>query len=207
VDFVELSIESLREESKRLAGIIAKDWQPDLVIYLAKGGFLIGEEIAIYFNAGLLEFDVHRTGDKVKQNSAIILSKLPKYIRKKLRESELKTRFKADNGQTQSKTLHLTKRYQISINPMRVLIVDDSADTGSSLLSAKNLAEALFPNVEIKIATLNVFDEALLRVQIDWYLYANCLLGTPASKDNKDYKKFLNLYENVLSPNSESANK
>lgn len=195
MDFVELSIESLREESRRLAGLIAKDWQPDLVIYLAKGGYLIGEEVASFFNVGLLEFDANRTGDKSKQNLAKILGKLPKCIRKKLRESELKTRFKADNSQTQSKTLHLTKRYQISINPMRVLIVDDSADTGSSLLSAKKLTEALFPNVEIKIATLNVFDEALLRVQIDWYLYANCLLGTPASKDNKEYLNFLSLYQ------------
>lgn len=194
MDFVELSIESLQEESKRLAELVARDWNPDLVIYLAKGGFLIGEEVANYFNVELLEFDVHRAGDVAKRKSSRILSSLPKGIRKKIRESELKARLKADAGQKQKNTLHLTERYQISVEPTKVLVVDDSADTGNSLLSAIYLTKELFPNAEIKTATLNIFDKALSRIRVDWYLYCNCLLGTPASKDNKQYSLFIEKY-------------
>lgn len=198
MDFVELSIESLREESRRLAALVEINWKPDAVVYLAKGGYLIGLEVADYFGADLLEISAHRSGDSTKERTSNILAKLPFFIRHGLREFEIRHRLKADSGKTQNKTMYITDRYLLKKTPKNILIVDDSADTGNSLKSARELLLCKYPESNIKIAVFNCFDAAKKNVQIDWYLLRNCLVGTPASKDNSEYQLFIDFYTRSL---------
>lgn len=194
MDFVELSIESLREESKHLARLVAKDWHPDTVVYLAKGGYLIGLEVAAFFEADLLEISAHRSGDSAKSHASSLLPKLPRFLRHALREFEISKRLKTDNGKTQKKSMFITDRYLLNKSPKKLLIVDDSADTGNSLKNAKELLSKEYPESEIKIAVLNCFDEAQQNIKIDWWLMLNTLLSTPASKDNEEFSLFINSY-------------
>lgn len=195
MDFVELSIESLREESRRLAALIAKDWQPDTVAYLAKGGYLIGLEIAEYFDADLLEISAHRSGDSTKEKTSNLLSKLPKKIRYLLRLIEIKTRLNNDSDKSQQNTMCLTDKFKLHKRPDRLLMVDDSADTGTSIKLAYDLLVSLYPDCTIKVAVLNSFQKANESNLISWRLYTNTLLSTPSSKDNRNYSAFLELYK------------
>ena len=53
MELVELSLKSLEEVSLKLAKKINEDFDYDLVIFIAKGSYLIGKTIADYKNVPL----------------------------------------------------------------------------------------------------------------------------------------------------------
>ena len=198
MDFVELSIAELREKSNQLAQLVAADWRPDTRAYLAKGGYIIGLEMSRALEAELMEFSARRSGDDAKNAIAGFLLRCPKTLKRLLRGLEIRFRLRKGCEINRQKDIYRTRRFPDPKKAEKILIVDDSADTGASLKSAMELAKRDFPSADIKIAVINTFDEARKQIRIDWYLYENCLLGTPASKDNPEYKTFLAIYQNEL---------
>lgn len=194
MEFLEFSIERLRTESMQLAKLVeASEYTPDCVVYLAKGGWLIGEAVAEYFNIPILELSAKRSGDAAKSSIAPILQKLPRSLKKFLREIEI-NKSKKSSGVQQRKNLRMTDRYPAPANPKHLLLVDDSADSGASIVAATSLLKTVYPEAEVKIGLINAFDEAYQVAQIDWVLHKNTMLSLPSSKDNKDYGRFLDLY-------------
>lgn len=88
---VMLSLKSLREESLKLAKKIEKNYTPDIVIYIARGGYLIGKEISDYFNVPCVGIHAERRGGGVKEVLSPLLRILPSSIKRMLREIELKS--------------------------------------------------------------------------------------------------------------------
>lgn len=66
MDCIELSIKSLEDESKKLAKQIEKKYKPDAVIFIARGGFLIGRVVSENFNIPLIAITAERSGNTIK---------------------------------------------------------------------------------------------------------------------------------------------
>ena len=74
----------------------------------------------------------------------------------------------------------------------RVLLVDDSIDTGNTIFQILKFLEKY--KLEIEIAALNVLTEAKEKVKVKYYNYENFLLNGPWSNDSKYNKFFLEDY-------------
>lgn len=197
MEFLELSIASLQDESVKLAKLAEADgYKPDCVAYLAKGGWLIGEAVAKYFDVPIFELSAKRSGDSAKSFIAPVLQKLPRSLKKTLREIEIK-RSKNSGGDAQRESLHMTERYTAPTNPSYIFLVDDAADSGASIDAAIAFLNELYPRAVIKTGLINAFDEACAKTQIDWALHKNTMLSLPSSKDNSDYQAFCSLYKGL----------
>lgn len=198
MELLEFSLESFRDESYKLARLVeASGYRPDCVAYLAKGAWQIGEVCAGYFGVPMFELTAHRSGESVKGNTRSVLQVLPKCIRKQLRTFELNRRFASADGSNQLKTMRLTDKFEVPVNAQSILIVDDAADTGSSLVVARELVAELLPEATIKTAVISSFDPARSIGSVDFSLHENVLLCSPMSKDNKDYLAALSSYETM----------
>ena len=191
--FIELSFDELRARSQCLAAMVRSDgFEPDCVAYLARGGWPIGEEIAHCLNVPLIELSSHRSGEIAKESSSVVLSHLPRFARHLLRETEQKIRLSRANVSVDRK-VSITNRYPAPKSASQLLFVDDALDTGLSANSAVTTLRNLFPEAEVRIASLSVSSRSL--VTSDWYLYKDILLCTPASKDSGLYMTFNKLYK------------
>ena len=196
MELLEFSLASFRDESLRLAKMVEETgYEPDCVAYLAKGAWQIGEACAEYFGVPMVELTAHRSGESVKSGTRSILQALPKGLRRMLREAELRKRLKGADGSAQKKTMRLTERFALPEGAKRVLLVDDAADTGSSLLAAKELLACLLPGCEVRTAVIASFGPARDAEAVDVSLHENVLLCSPMSKDNKDYAAALCMYD------------
>jgi hypoxanthine phosphoribosyltransferase len=198
VELLEFSLASFRDESLKLAHMVRESgYEPDCVAYLAKGAWQIGEVCAEYFDASIVELSAHRSGESAKSGARGILQMLPRSVRRKLRETELRKRLKRDNGSVQKKTMRLTDRFALPVGSKRVLLVDDSADTGASLIAARELLEGILPGCEVKTAVVASFGSAREAKAVDFSLHENVLLCSPMSKDNKDYSLAVAVYQEM----------
>lgn len=133
MELLEFSLESFHDESLRLALMVEESgYTPDCVAYLAKGAWQIGEVCAEYFHVPIIELTAHRSGDAAKNSVKSILQLLPSFLKKALRQAELKKRLGSTSGNVsdQKKNMRLTDRFEVPGYVRRVLLVDDAADTG-----------------------------------------------------------------------------
>lgn len=189
--YLELSEENTREESRKLVQKIKKDFIPEIVIFVAKGSYYIGDEIAKYFNIPLIEIRAERQKGKLKQIVAPLLKIIPSSIKKILREFEVKSNTHKKNSE---RKVSLEEKYlKELIKYKKVLLVDDSIDTGNTI---KQIVDYLKKyNLEIKIAGLNIFSLSEEVIKIDYYNYKDTLLNGPWSNDSRYYDKFIGDYK------------
>jgi hypoxanthine phosphoribosyltransferase len=197
MDCVMLSLKSLREESLKLAKTIEKDYTPDIVIYIARGGYLIGKEISDYFNVPCVGIHAERRGGGVKEIISPVLRIIPLFIRRMLREFELKSNVhkveKKRNIFWDQKNLSIVKNNGKIKN---ILLVDDSVDTGYSMLQVKDKIYGDLGAVVIRTAAINVWSKSAKVCETNYCNYKNFIIMTPMSKDSKEYPEFEKLYNN-----------
>lgn len=197
--YIELSRKDIEEQCKDWAKEIQKTYQPDLIVYVAKAGYLIGREMKNVFNVPLVGISATREGNDLKEVVGPFVSKLPNFVRNILISLELKS-------DTHSKNTERKIHYHEGLEKMKsqniksILVVDDSVDTGHSMKQVVDAISSLFGDVEIKIAGLNVWDKSRNIIDSDFALYKNTVIKTPMSKDSKEYKDFMKIY------NSETNN-
>lgn len=197
--YIELSRKDIEEQCKDWAKEIQKSYQPDLIVYVAKAGYLIGREMKNVFNVPLVGISATREGNDLKEVVGPFVSKLPNFVRNILISLELKS-------DTHSKNTERKIHYHEGLEKMKsqniksILVVDDSVDTGHSMKQVVDAISSLFGHVEIKIAGLNVWDKSRNIIDSDFALYKNTVIKTPMSKDSKEYKDFMKIY------NSETNN-
>lgn len=193
MDYLELSIEKLNSECEKWALEIQKDYKTDLIIYIAKGGYLIGKSFKNVFNVPLIGIKAKRRGNKIKDLFMPLIVKLPKKICNILRLIELKTN--VHNKCEERKIIIDTNINKINKKDIRkILIVDDSVDTGHSMKRVHDEVRKMFLNSEIKLAAMNVWNDSKKIIDIDYFIYKNVVIRTPMSKDSKEYNIFLKLY-------------
>lgn len=192
-----LSLKSLREESLKLAKTIEKDYTPDIVIYIARGGYLIGKEISDYFNVPCVGIHAERRGGGVKEIISPLLRILPQSVKRSLREMELNSGVhKVDKERNifwDPMDAHLIKNNSGITN---ILLVDDSVDTGYSMLQVKDKIYSDLGTVVIRTAAINVWSKSAKVCETNYCNYKNFIIMTPMSKDSKEYPEFEKLYNN-----------
>ena len=197
--YIELSRKDIEEQCKDWAKEIQKSYQPDLIVYVAKAGYLIGREMKDVFNVPLVGISATREGNALKEVVGPIVSRMPNCVRNILISLELKS-------DTHSKNTERKIHYHEGLEEMKssniqsILVVDDSVDTGHSMKQVVDAIHSLFGDVEIKIAGLNVWDKSRSIIDSDFALYKNTVIKSPMSKDSKEYKDFMRIY------NSETNN-
>ena len=195
--YVILSLKSLKEESLKLAQIVGKDYKPDLVVYIARGGYLIGKDIADYFHVPCVGIYAERRGGGLKEKISPFLRILPGFLKKILRKIELKSGIhnvdKERNVYWDSNDFANIEKIKIN----HILLVDDSVDTGHSMYQVKEkLTEDFGNNSTIKTVAINVWDTSLSICKTDYYIYRNTIITSPMSKDSEEYPIFEELYNN-----------
>lgn len=191
MNYIELSEESTRTESRTLARKIAENFKPEIVIFVAKGSYYIGDEIAKYFNVPLIEIKAERQSGKIKKIIAPILKLIPSFIKKQLREIEVKSNVHKVKSE---RKISLEKdNIEKLMKCKNILLVDDSIDTGNTIKQIVNFLDKY--KLNIKTAGLNVFTMSEEIIKIDYYNYKDTLLNGPWSNDSKYYKKFMEDYK------------
>lgn len=186
-----LSIQNVKRDCIKLACEIEKsNFKPDCVIYIKSGGYLVGKELADYFNINLRGFRISRVGNNAKSKLSFILKILPKFVKIALRELEFKSGF----HKKISKRV-VTEVENDLIKGRNVLLVDDSIDTGNTIIAAIDFLKKSYGNaINIKVVGLNKFKLSEGLVKTDYYVYEDSIIIYPWSKDSKEYRDFINLY-------------
>lgn len=193
MELLELSRKKLTEENKKLYEKVIKDYNYDLVIFIARGSYLIGKDLADLNNVPLLEVFASRKGGKLKKIISPILKIIPKGIKNILRKKEFNSNYHEKNSERSIRyNEEIWNKYKDS---KRVLLVDDSVDTGYSIKYAKEAIEKFFKKATVKVAAINYFEKSTKIVNTDFYLYSEKMLLGPWSNDSKENKEYLKEYE------------
>lgn len=178
-----------------MAEIVSSDFQPDLIVYIARAGFLIAKEIQNVTGAEIVGIDASRQGGKLKEFAEPLLVHLPKFILNFARKVEVKS-------DVHEKNTERSVNFHPSVNKVdpkkmnKILVVDDAVDTGYSIKAVVGAINDKFPSAQIRTAALNVWDSSEKVVKTDYFIFRNTSMRTPMSKDSCEYKVFKRLYDN-----------
>ena len=193
MEHIEIDKKILEDFSVQLFKKIQKEFKPEAILFVAKGGYLLGSALAKKFNCSLIEIEAQRPEGKIKKILLKSVKLIPRKLRFKLREIELKLGNYNKNKDRNVKIseLNIEKLKKIE----NILIVDDSIDTGNTVDEILKYLK-LINNFNIKILALNVFDEGLKKINVDFWIYKNTMIVGSWSKDSKNYKEFMKEYLN-----------
>lgn len=190
---LELSRKALEEQCSTWANNIKEVYQPDLIIYIARGGYLIGKQMREVFQVPMIGVSTVRNGNGMKEKIGPLVAILPNCIRNLLISIELKSNKHAKNTERKVRFLKGVEDVKDK-NIRKILVAEDSVDTGNSLQQAIKTIRTVFPDAEIKVASLNVWDKSKSIAHVDYALYENTIIKSPMSKDSKEYKEFRETY-------------
>lgn len=89
---ITLSIESLNSKTRNWARKISSEYSPDMIIYVAKAGFLIGKGFSETMECPMIGVEtVREKGNGLKSKIAPLIGKLPLFVRNMLIAIELKS--------------------------------------------------------------------------------------------------------------------
>ena len=108
--YTELSRKDIEEQCKDWAKEIKKSYQPDLIIYVAKAGYLIGREMNRVFDVPLVGISASREGNALKEFFGPIVSVMPNFIRNFLISVELKSDTHSKNTE---RKIHMQDRKSV----------------------------------------------------------------------------------------------
>lgn len=168
-----------------------------MVVYIARGGYLIGETIAGYFSVDNIGIHAEREGGKLKELISPILKCLPQSIKLSLRKIELASGVHKEYKERKIYWDNSDVCLQILKNKKNILVVDDSVDTGYSMISVVHeICRDVGEDVTIKTAAINYWSKSLSVIRTDFFNYKDTIIQTPMSKDSKEYSIFEQLYSN-----------
>lgn len=194
MDCIDLSIKNLDKKSKTFARDIALEFKPDVIIYVARGAFLIGKSMSEALDVPLIAVGTERKGNQIKEKVAPILGMLPRIVCNFLRSLEVKTNV---HGKVKKREVHFLDdiTYLKNAGVKNLLIIDDSVDTGNSIKAVKELVTSKFPESTTKLAALNVMSQSKSIITVDFSVYKDAMLRTPMSKDSREFSDFLKMYK------------
>ena len=186
--FAELEKISTRE-AKRINSIT----NIDLIVFVAKAGLPIALYMSKIFNCKVIPVYAERKMGIIKR----LFFKcggsfLPESVKIFLRWLEVNSGFHKRNSER-----HVT--FDINITDAekntykKILVVDDSVDTGASLSQVVAKIKQAFPMSEIYTYGLNVWSESENVIKTDFFTLKDRLIKTPMSKDSEEHDAFLRM--------------
>lgn len=201
MDCIELSLKDLQKRSYELADLVKENYEPDLIIFIAKGGYLIGKHLGDRLGVPIVPVYAERQASSLKTAIAPFLKLLPKSVKVMLREMEIKSGVHNTIKERQVSFPNDVIIEKVS-KAKKILIVDDSVDTGGSVISIMGALQAIDTSLlDIRVALLNVFTEAANKLPRYYCLFHNTIMITPMSNDSKENSQFISLYNQYLKEN------
>lgn len=186
VTYQSINYDETEKLSKMLAYKIQKEYQPELLLFIARGGHIVAKEMQEVFHIPMIDIDCSSNTDR---KSDILMPYLPEIAKKTLR-----TRAVLKQNPTKPFTKNITyskqqwKFYQ-TVN--KILIIDDTIETGKTIRHILPIVQDYFQNADIKIATLSNFDFP----NVDYQVYQNKILAGPWGRDSKEYQRFVQSFK------------
>lgn len=146
------------------------------------------------FDVPMIGIGTSRDGNSFKEKIGPFVAMLPNFVRNFLISIEMKSNRHEKNTE---RHVHFLENIEEKIDVKTIksiLVAEDSVDTGHSLKQSLDEIKKVFPKAEIKVASLNVWDKSKDIVSVDYSLYQNTIIKAPMSKDSKEYKAFIKLY-------------
>ena len=117
---------------------------------------------------------------------------LPERVKILLRLLEVKSGFHKRNPERHvTFDADMTDAEKASIR--KILVVDDSIDTGASMLQVISKVRQVFPDSEIYTYGLNVFTASEDVIKTDFFTFKDRMIKTPMSQDAEEYGDFLRM--------------
>ena len=192
MEYIELSLEDVEKKSKELYEMILKDkFDFELVIFIAKGSFPIAKKLSKDSNVPLLEISATRKGGGVKKILKPFLKIVPKRLLIYLRRKEMKSTYHEKN--CERNISFSVSKYKKYLKCNKILLIDDSIDSGYSIIEVKKALENYFNAADIRVAVFNTMKKSIIRP--DFTLYEDTMICGPWSNDSKFYSTFLTEYK------------
>ncbi|TFV62797.1 UNVERIFIED_ORG: hypothetical protein E4P37_16440 [Bacillus sp. AZ43] len=168
-----------------------RDYGPDLVVGIETGGARVAEAmLATMGDPAYLSVRIQRPATKVKSSLRIgrLVSRLPRpladglrWAEVELRETSLRSR-RPSVESTAQQLLGTTGLQHAAEKAQRILVVDDTIDSGRTLLTVRRAVELASPRAEIRTAVL-ASTWRRPPVRPDYCLFGRTLLRMPWSFD------------------------
>ncbi len=187
--YQQINLEETKKLSKNLCHNIHKSYQPDLILFIAKGGYTLAKEAKQEFHVPIVDI---KCSSIDKNFYKLILPYLPESLKRWLRTDNVLLKNK--NKKFNKKIIVQKKHWKLYKQRKHLLIVDDTIETGKTMNHILPTIQNHFKNAEIKTASLTNFSDS----KIDYSPYQNTILAGPWAMDSKDYKTYLKEYKQYL---------
>lgn len=181
-------IDSLAQEL--LEDIDQSRFAPDQILYIETGARLLAASLHRKRRIPALPIVIRRAGSSTKARYSHVLRLIPLSILDFLRKLE---------SRRSSSTLnirHIESAPDADFTNKRVLILDDAADSGESLLLARRWAvERGAAECDVRFATVSV-TQARAREMVSYWIYPQ-LCRFPWSSDSGERQEYFSLYEQI----------
>ncbi len=184
----------IEADCRKWAKRIEKSFRPDLVVFIAKSGFLFAQPMAEYFDCPMVDITVSRPGNGGKDVIRKLVPKIPQKLLFALLRSKANYGYQEENRERE---VHTGERFdQLDWGKYgNILIVDDSTDTGYSLLAAKEAVQKIAADSDVRTASYCVIDISKKRVAVDFGRYRNTIVVTATSRYSEEYAAFVEALE------------
>ena len=194
MEYIELSSKEIDSKCREWAKDIFEEFKPDLIVYIARAGYIFAKPMAALYDIPLLGIGAVRSGNDIKEVLGPLLSHIPSFLRKGIASLELKSGLHKRNTD-RNVTFHDKIKSMDCKAVHKVLIVDDAVDTGYTMKKVYDVTVASFPDAEVRTACMNVScDEAEKVFKVDYALMRGKSVKTPFSKDSREYSKTKQMY-------------
>ena len=184
---------AVQNDCRLWAKAIAMDFRPDIVVFPAKSGYLFAAPIAEELRIPMVDVLATRPGNETKDAIRQHVPWIPTWLLAIALKSKAMYGFNEANAE---RNVLLTERAAAIdwAKKQRILIVDDSVDTGWSIVAVRDLLKAIAPTADIRIASYCVIDMSKDRVKVDWLRYRNTIILTATSRYSDEHESFLTAY-------------
>jgi len=163
---------------------------PDRIIYIETGARLLAASVHRKRRIPTLPIVIRRAGSPTKARYAFLLRLIPRSILDLLRRIERRRSSLSLNIR------HIEAAPDADLTRKCVLILDDAADSGESLLLARRWAiEKGAAAGDVKFATISV-TQARARELVSYWIFPQ-LCRFPWSSDSGERQEYVSLYEQI----------
>jgi hypoxanthine phosphoribosyltransferase len=184
----------VEDECRDWAKEIKANYSPDLIVFIAKSGFLFGRVLGDNLECDIVDVSISRPHNGRLDIIKKYVPNIPKwmlayYLTKKVSRATYANegkRMVSSNERLDSIDFNYVKK---------ILIVDDSVDTGWSLNKAVEYIRSKGYQGELKVASFCVLSQAFERSTVDFYRHLDSIIITATSRYSKEYTEFIHDYE------------
>ena len=190
IKVVEKTKKDVEIDCRKWAKEIESEFCPDIVVFIAKSGYLMGRPIAEEIGKPLYAISANRAGNEIKNGALHFKKLIPKFLVKTIISSPIKFYLHSKKKSRNVVPSNLLKNIDDKCIE-NILLIDDAVDTGWTIKSVYEELHKIFSKATIKVASYVVSDYSKKVVKIDFYRYRNVLVLTATSRQSNEYEMFL----------------